>query len=281
MNNTYINYLKGQQKSTNTIDSYVRYIDECLAFIGKDDSEITYADLIRWQNNFSNLSSATINLRIAAVKSYFKYLRKVGFIAQNPAEEMENVKVNNKVKRYVPASDIQEMVKIISNYRDKAIIMLVASTGLRFSEMQSITLDDYYKAKATDGSIVITGKGNKERKVYISHEVDKYIQNYLATEPYRECENLFVSERGNPINLTVFDRFIKGAAKRAGLPYWEDMSAHWLRVFFATNKNENGVDLKTIQEALGHSDVTTTMRYVKINDTGVKNTMMTDTIFGG
>ena len=87
MNTNYVTYLKAMQKSENTIKSYISHVNEMLVMINKNENEITYSDLLNWQSSFINNSPATINLKISAVKSYFKYLKKVGEIDNNPAEE--------------------------------------------------------------------------------------------------------------------------------------------------------------------------------------------------
>lgn len=277
MESSYISYLEAMHKSENTIKSYNTHINEMLNIIGKNENEIKYVDLLEWMKKISNNSPATINLKISAVKNYFKYLRKIEKIESNPAAELEKVKDNPKEKQYVSAEDMKSIIQNMYTAEGKAIVALMASTGLRYTEMANITLDEYINALATDRSIVIVGKGNKERKIFINDSARFYIDQYLSKN-YKNKKNtdkLFVSADESSLRKSLIR-----AAKKANLPYAEKVSPHWIRVFFATNALENDIDLATIRDALGHSNIAVTSRYVKSCDKKVKNVMSRDMIFG-
>lgn len=277
MNNGYINYLNASKKSENTIKNYTRHINEMLNIIKKDETEITYADLMNWQSEISNCAPATLNLKISAVMSYFKYLYRIGVIKENPAINLEKVRNNPKEKDYVSAEDMKAIIKNMYTAEGKAIVALMASTGLRYIEMANITLEEYKNALATDRSIVIVGKGNKERKIFVNDIARYYIDNYLSKnyKNNRGTDKLFVSVTESSLRKSLIR-----AAKKANLPYAEKVSPHWIRVFFATNALENDIDLATIRDALGHSNIAVTSRYVKSCDKKVKNVMSRDMIFG-
>lgn len=277
MNNGYINYLNASKKSENTIKNYTRHINEMLNIIKKDETEITYADLMNWQSEISNCAPATLNLKISAVMSYFKYLYRIGAIKENPAINLEKVRNNPKEKDYVSAEDMKAIIKNMYTAEGKAIVALMASTGLRYIEMANITLEEYKNALATDRSIVIVGKGNKERKIFVNDIARYYIDNYLSKnyKNSRGTDKLFVSVTESSLRKSLIR-----AAKKANLPYAEKVSPHWIRVFFATNALENDIDLATIRDALGHSNIAVTSRYVKSCDKKVKNVMSRDMIFG-
>lgn len=277
MNNGYINYLNASKKSENTIKNYTRHINEMLNIIKKDETEITYADLMNWQSEISNCAPATLNLKISAVMSYFKYLYRIRVIKENPAINLEKVRNNPKEKDYVSAEDMKAIIKNMYTAEGKAIVALMASTGLRYIEMANITLEEYKNALATDRSIVIVGKGNKERKIFVNDIARYYIDNYLSKnyKNSRGTDKLFVSVTESSLRKSLIR-----AAKKANLPYAEKVSPHWIRVFFATNALENDIDLATIRDALGHSNIAVTSRYVKSCDKKVKNVMSRDMIFG-
>lgn len=276
MNNSYLDYLKAMQKSDNTIKSYLTHINEMLSIVGKNENDITYVDLLNWQKNISNNSSATVNLKISAVQSYFKYLKKIRAIDENPASDLERVKTHSKGKVYISPDDMKLIINNMYTTQGKAIVALIASTGLRFQEMANITLDDYKNALATDRSIIIIGKGNKERKIYVNDSTRMYIDTYLSKEykNKRGTDKLFVSADESSLR-----RALIRAATKANLPYAKDISPHWLRMFFATNSMEHGVDLATIRDALGHSNIAITSRYVKSCDKKIKDVMSKDMIF--
>lgn len=276
MESSYISYLEAMHKSENTIKSYNTHINEMLNIVGKSEDEIKYVDLLEWMKKISNNSPATINLKISAVKNYFKYLRKIEKIESNPAEELEKVKDNPKEKQYVSAEDMKSIIQNMYTAEGKAIVALMASTGLRYTEMANITLDEYINALATDRSIVIVGKGNKERKIFINDSARFYIDQYLSKN-YKNKKNtdkLFISADESALRKSLIR-----AATKANLPYAKSISPHWIRMFFATNSLEHGVDLATIRDALGHSNITVTSRYVKSCDNKIKNVMSRDMIF--
>jgi site-specific recombinase XerD len=276
MENSYISYLEAMHKSENTIKSYNTHINEMLNIVGKSENEIKYVDLLEWMKKISNNSPATINLKISAVKNYFKYLKKIEKIESNPAAELEKVKDNPKEKQYVSAEDMKSIIQNMYTAEGKAIVALMASTGLRYTEMANITLDEYINALATDRSIVIVGKGNKERKIFINDSARFYIDQYLSKN-YKNKKNtdkLFVSADESALRKSLIR-----AATKANLPYAKSISPHWIRMFFATNSLEHGVDLATIRDALGHSNITVTSRYVKSCDNKIKNVMSKDMIF--
>lgn len=276
MNESYISYLKAIQKSENTIKSYTTHINEMLSIINKPEKEIKYVDLLEWMKVISSNSPATVNLKISAIKNYFKYLKKIEEIDFNPATELEKVRNNPKEKQYVSSQDMKNIIKNMYTAEGKAIVALMASTGLRYTEMANITLEEYKNALATDRSIVIVGKGNKERKIFVNDTAKFYIDNYLSKnyKNKKGTNKLFVTA-----DESCLRRSLIRAANKANLPYANSISPHWIRMFFATNSLEHGVDLATIRDALGHSNIAVTSRYVKSCDNKIKNVMSQDMIF--
>lgn len=277
MNANYITYLQSQSRSPLTIKNYTKYINMALDYIGKPESEITYMDLVNWKNTFTNLKPNSQNLRIAAIKNYFDFLKKTGTVSINPAIELEKQKVRDcdvKQKPYIEAHYLRDMVDCAQSQRDRAIVLLLASTGLRVSEMIGITLEDYNNMTGEENrELIIVGKGNKTRRVYITDEVKKEIDSYLKTRPESEYRNLFLSYQGGPIHSNNLSQTLKLIAKRAGFPMWEDISNHALRAAFATTKAEQGTPLTTIQAAMGHARLDTTLIYIKRNQNVINNAM--------
>ena len=277
MNANYITYLQSQSRSPLTIKNYTKYINMALDYIGKPESEITYMDLVNWKNTFTNLKPNSQNLRIAAIKNYFDFLKKTGTVSINPAIELEKQKVRDcdvKQKPYIEAHYLRDMVDCAQSQRDRAIVLLLASTGLRVSEMIGITLEDYNNMTGEQNrELIIVGKGNKTRRVYITDEVKKEIDSYLKTRPESEYRNLFLSYQGGPIHSNNLSQTLKLIAKRAGFPMWEDISNHALRAAFATTKAEQGTPLTTIQAAMGHARLDTTLIYIKRNQNVINNAM--------
>lgn len=277
MNQNYITYLESQRRSPLTIANYTKYINMALDYIRKPENEITYMDLVAWKNTFANLKPNSQNIRIAAVKNYFGFLKKAGVTTSNPAEELEKQKVRDcdvKQKPYIEAHYLRDMVNHARTLRDKAIILLFATTGLRVSELTGITLEQYKNMSGNNGrELAIVGKGNKTRRVYINDETKKAIDCYLTTRPRSEYNNLFLSFQGGPIHSNNLSQTLKNVAKNAGYPQWQDICNHALRAAFATTKAEQGVPLTTIQSAMGHAKLDTTLIYIKRNQNVINDAM--------
>ena len=263
MNENYITYLESQRRSPLTIANYTKYINMALEYIRKPENEITYMDLVAWKNTFANLKPNSQNIRIAAVKNYFGFLKKAGIITSNPAEDLEKQKVRDcdvKQKPYIEAHYLRDMVNHARTLRDQAIILLFATTGLRVSELTGITLEQYKNMSGNNGrELMIVGKGNKTRRVYINDETKMAIDCYLTARPRSEYNNLFLSFQGGPIHSNNLSQTLKNVAKNAGYPQWQDICNH--------------VPLTTIQSAMGHAKLDTTLIYIKRNQNVINDAM--------
>lgn len=277
MNTNYTAYLQSKSSSPLTIANYTKYINMALDYIGKPESEITYMDLVNWKNTFTNLKPNSQNIRISAIKNYFAFLKKSKVIEENPADELEKQKIRDcdvKQKPYIEAHYLRDMVNHARTIRDKAIILLFATTGLRVSELTNLTVEQYMNLDGLDGrELAIVGKGNKVRRVYINDEVKEMIDNYLNTRPKSNYNNLFLSYYGGPIHSNNLSQTLKNVAKKAGYPMWKDICNHALRSAFATTKAEQGTPLTTIQASMGHSKLETTLIYIKRNQNAINSAM--------
>ena len=277
MNNNYTAYLQSKSSSPLTIANYTKYINMALDYIGKPESEITYMDLVNWKNTFTNLKPNSQNIRISAIKNYFAFLKKSKVIEENPADGLEKQKIRDcdvKQKPYIEAHYLRDMVDNARTIRDKAIILLFATTGLRVSELTNLTVEQYMNLGGLDGrELAIVGKGNKVRRVYINDEVKEMIDNYLNTRPKSNYNNLFLSYYGGPIHSNNLSQTLKNVAKKAGYPMWKDICNHALRSAFATTKAEQGTPLTTIQASMGHSKLETTLIYIKRNQNAINSAM--------
>lgn len=277
MNNNYTAYLQSKASSPLTIANYTKYINMALDYIGKPESEITYMDLVNWKNTFTNLKPNSQNIRISAIKNYFAFLKKSKVIEENPADGLEKQKIRDcdvKQKPYIEAHYLRDMVNHARTIRDKAIILLFATTGLRVSELTNLTVEQYMNLDGLDGrELSIVGKGNKVRRVYINDEVKEMIDNYLNTRPKSNYNNLFLSYYGGPIHSNNLSQTLKNVAKKAGYPMWKDICNHALRSAFATTKAEQGTPLTTIQASMGHSKLETTLIYIKRNQNAINSAM--------
>lgn len=277
MNESYVIYLTAGKKATSTIEKYSSYVQQMLDYINKPETEITYLDLLNWQSSISKYESATICLRLAAVRSYFNFLHMAKIIAENPAVGLETPKKVNKEKPYPDASMLRAMVDNARTPRDRAIILTMATTGLRVSELLSITYDQYLDARE-NREVTIKGKGSKFRTVYLNDEVVEAIEAYLPRRKDDFSDKLFTSFRGGEIDSSNLCDTMKTTARRAGIPFWKDVCNHWLRAGFATTQAEAGTPVSDIQAAMGHSSLATTSIYIKHTQARI-NAAMSKSVF--
>ena len=276
--NEYINHMRGNKKSEGTIHEYVRNLTDVFTTIGKDEEAIVYEDIENYKLSIASLSSSTINTRISALKSYYKFLMQRRYVEVNPVEYVECPKVKNKEKIPLTGEQVRAMIAKTSNVRMEAFIMALATTGMRIAELASVTIDDYNNR--VDNTIIITGKGDKERRVTFPDEaiacIDKYIWTERSIHAAKTGTNLlFVSNQGTALAAGNMGEQLKKIAKEAGIPQWDKVCNHLMRTTCATLALRNGVELPTIQKMLGHSNINTTTRYAKIADETVANAMAT------
>lgn len=274
MNKNYLTYLKAESRSPNTISSYIHYVQSALDFINKEEKNIDYNDINNWLAN-NNLSSNTKRLMKAAIKNYFDFLVKTGQIATNPVSQINLPALKVKQKHCPKSYMIRGLIDNCFNIRDQAMIMFLTTTGLRFNEMINITLHQFSNMTGESGrEIEIVGKGNKRRTIYINDDTKDLVDKYLLIRGEQEGP-LFITNRNDKVKNNNFNLMLKQVAKKAGIPFWQDISAHWLRVAFATTKANNGIPLHVIQYSLGHSNIKTTMGYIKNDQEAINKAMMT------
>ena len=274
MNELFVMSLKAKHRSEGTIREYAKAIENCLAYVNKSEAEIKPIDLELWQSSMSNLSSASVAQRTSAVREYFKFLYRNEFISRNPAEMLETPQIKNREQSALNGEQVRAMVNAATNERNKAIIMMLAQTGLRIHELANITLEQY--ESRSNNVLVIRGKGDKDRLVGLADETIKLIDSYIANERKDGCEYLFVGNRGNKMDGKNTSAMLKVCARKAGIENWEELhiSNHTMRRTFATMMSEADVPIEVISKAMGHSSVAITAnRYIKRTEQRAVNAM--------
>lgn len=277
MNKNFINYMKGEQKSDCTIKAYVADVQQMLNCVSKDDMDITKADLIDWKASISNLASASVHRKVAAVKAYFNYLEEAEIRADNPCRNFKNVKVKNREKLPITGVDIKAMLGAVHSKRNYAMIYMLGATGMRVSELTGLTYEQYITR--SNDAIVINGKGDKDRVIHLNDAVIAAIDDYIFSTRSRNesmdgSEWLFCTDSGNQVATSNFDVMLKTVAKAANVADYEHISAHTFRHSFATMLAENHVDLDVIQTLLGHASTEMTRKYIKTNTNRVREAAM-------
>ena len=209
--------------------------------------------------------------KLSAIKSFFKYLTvRTKQLEENPVAELEYPKLRKSLPKYLSMEQSAALLRSVSGQnekRDYAILILFLNCGIRRSELVGLNLTDVYEDR-----IRVVGKGNKERFVYFGTPCRKAIDAYLPERMKQELTDnraLFGSRNGNRISTDAVHRLVKKALMQAGLDSTQ-FSAHKLRHTAATMMLSGGVDVKTVQEVLGHENLNTTQIYTHIENTELK-----------
>ena len=270
----YCEYEKGL--SPNTLKSYNYEINLYLSYL-KDKLNIIDIEKVSKKDIESYLKycyskdedSKTISHKITTIYNLHNYLLREKTVKDNEAEFIDRPKLAKHLPYTLTVSEIDKLLDIplvtVFDYRDKAMLELMYGTGLRVSELVSLTVYDvdFYNA-----FLRIKGKGSKERIVPINSASLKYLKLYLDKRclllKKKTSDELFLNARGEGISRQGFFKNLKKILAKKGMPV--NISPHSLRHSFATHLIENGADLRSVQTMLGHSDITTTKIYTHISN---------------
>lgn len=270
----YLSYLKVEKGlSKNSIESYERDLAKLRAWTAKnglDIMQISRQDLREWMIDLgrSNLSVNSKRRLISVLRGFYKFLMIDGHIKENPAELLDVPQKGRYLPKFLNQPEIdmlflQPDTSAETGLRDRAILELMYSSGLRVSEAVSLQIKD---VDLDAGILTTTGKGSKTRRVPVGSSAVEWLKSYLALRNKKEdieISNLFVTSAGRPITRQVIFLFIKEYAKKCGL---EDVSPHTLRHSFATHLVQNRADIRSVQQMLGHADISTTQIYTHMTD---------------
>lgn len=217
------------------------------------------------------ISASARARKLSAIKSFYKYLTiRTKQLQENPVADLEYPKLRKSLPKYLTMDQCSSLLSSVSGQnekRDYAILMLFLNCGIRRSELVGLNITDVYEDR-----IRVVGKGNKERIVYFGTPCRKAIDAYLEERKkvvLTDNRALFGSRNGNRISVTAVHRLVEKALKQAGLDSTQ-FSAHKLRHTAATMMLSGGVDVKTVQEVLGHENLNTTQIYTHIESTELK-----------
>jgi len=274
----YLYYLKiTKNLAKNTIHSYERDLKAYIEFL-KDNYHFRDLNQINKEHiqNFSrslsrkNNSNSTITRKLSSIRSFHRYLTSENIVDKDISKKIRKP----KTKKTLPTVlNIQEIDRIINltyqsqdalSLRNQALIELAYGSGLRVSELLNLKISDLHLNK---GLVNILGKGNKERIIPLNENAVLALQKYIIeARPLlkaKKADVLFVNKFGNPLSRVGFFKLIKKLAQEANIQ--KVVSPHTLRHSYATHLLENGADLRTVQELLGHEDILTTENYTHVS----------------
>lgn len=271
----YENYLKFEKNySMNTINSYLSDIKAYQEFKKGDILSSTKEDILAYLKTIKNLESTTISHKISSLKSFFKYYQKREKIKANPLANIKSPKIAKKLPTYLTLEEVSKLldVEIKSPYdaRNKAILELLYSSGIRISELCNMQTSNYNSYECI---IRLIGKGSKERIIplgdYAISVLEDYINNYRPKINKKNINSIFINNRGDTISRQFIFKVIKKECLKKGIR--KNVSPHTLRHTFATHLLQNGADLRIIQELLGHENISTTQIYTHVSNQELKN----------
>ena len=271
----YENYKKIKKNySMNTINSYLSDIKEYQEFKKGDILSSTKEDILAYLKTIKNLESTTISHKISSLKSFFKYYQKREKIKVNPLANIKSPKIAKKLPTYLTLEEVSKLldIEIKSPYdaRNKAILELLYSSGIRISELCNMQTSNYDSYECI---IRLIGKGSKERIIplgdYAISVLEDYINNYRPKINKKNINYIFINNRGDAISRQFIFKVIKKECLKKGIR--KNVSPHTLRHTFATHLLQNGADLRIIQELLGHENISTTQIYTHVSNQELKN----------
>lgn len=276
-------YLKSEALlSDNTCDSYVRDITQYLEFIEKyrkktDPEFIDIEDIRSYLSSLKrkNISSSSQSRKLSALKSFHKFLMLEKYVSKNVAKLIQNPKQVKHLPTVLSIEEVENLLGVLTEdnpieLRNKTMIELAYSSGLRVSELVNLKLKDLH---LDNGFIQIFGKGSKERIVPVGEVAIDLLNKYISLgrikyQNVKSKDYVFITRRGTNMTRQNFFDIIRQKAALAGIT--KEISPHKLRHSFATHLLERGIDLRLIQELLGHESISTTEIYTHINNQRLK-----------
>lgn len=272
----YRRYMKLERNFTpNTLDAYSHDIEKLLAYFGKQGIDPLAARLEDLQAFAANLHSIGVGARsqcriLSGVRTFYHYLQVDGYISDDPSELLESPQLGDHLPEVLTTEEVDRLEQAIDlskweGQRNKAIIEVLFSCGLRVSELVTLHLSDLY---LEEHFVRVVGKGRKERLVPISESAIKQLQlwfidrNLMDIKPGEE-DYVFLNRRGAHLTRTMILIMIKRLGEEAGIS--KTISPHTLRHSFATALLAGGADLRAIQAMLGHESIGTTEIYTHID----------------
>jgi integrase/recombinase XerD len=273
--------------SNNSVDAYLRDVQKLEQYVKLELNGASVADIqLKHLQSFLiyineiGLEPTSQSRIISGLKSFFKYLAIEEVISSSPAELLEAPKTRRRLPDFLSVEEIDAMMAAIDlstpeGTRNKAIIEVMYSCGLRVSELVNLKLSQVF---FDVGFIKAVGKGNKERLVPIGREAIKYLQIYLENIrvhilPKKNAEDIiFLNRRGGQLSRVMIFYIIKELTQLAGIK--KNVHPHTLRHSFATHLLEGGADLRAIQEMLGHESITTTEIYTHLDRDFLRDTLL-------
>lgn len=273
--NDFLFYMKNfKSSSPHTLRAYKRDLLDFYEFIQEmnlDYKSVTRSNLrsFLFKLKDKNLTKKTISRKISGVRSFYRFLLKEGYINKNPLLTLELPKVEKRLPTFLTEEEALKLInypdkKTILGLRDNLILKMLYSTGMRVSELVSLRISELDLER---GEVVIKGKGNKERVVFLPEDILEDIKFYIQKRK-KNSNFLFLNRKGKLLTDKGIRLLVEKYAKKV-IPY-KKITPHTLRHTFATHLLTNGADLRSVQELLGHTKLSTTQIYTHLTKENLK-----------
>jgi integrase/recombinase XerC len=275
----FLNALSGKNRSQATIRAYQTDIQQFIVFLHEisvstgTPKDVSKVDILEYLSFLAkkDLTGVARARKLSAIREYFRFLEGIGEIEKSPTAGVETPKREKNARQFLRSDEYTKMLSLAgANARDYAILQVFLQTGIRVSELASLTLRDIDFIKP---SITVRGKGNAQREIALEKKGIQALRSYLAVRPVPEgsTERLFLNYKGEPISERGVRKLVVKYTKAAGIT--KKASCHTLRHTFATYKAEKGVSPFQLQQWLGHANLNTTQIYVHLGKQNARKIM--------
>ncbi len=265
--NDFLTYLDVEKNySPETIKEY-KYDLEMLDRFLTDKPLITYSTMeirkfLQHLKRDRNYAAPSVHRKICSARSFFKFLRQQNYISENPAEIIESPKIARSLPKTLTVDEVAQLVEATTSDRDRLLVIMLYSSGVRVSELCNLNFSDI----DTNQEVihVVQGKGGKDRKIPLSPHVKEHVLSFTMNSEILDPNNpVFRNRSGGRLTVRSVQRIIQKVRKNTNIS--KKVTPHTMRHAFATHLCDNNVNIRVIQELLGHSSLATTQLYTHIS----------------
>jgi site-specific recombinase XerD len=264
-------FLKRRNCSPHAVKNYLNLIKHFILWLDVPVEAVTHVTVSRYIEHLmrKRLAPKTVNCHLNGIRQFYHYLREEeGVMITNPIKKTHRQKMSQPLPRHLRDDQVETFFKAIKGLRDRAMFMLMLRCGLRVEEVAQLTIGVIDVKRRT--ILVEDGKGGKDRVVYLSHDALQALAAYLRVRPASRSRKIFLAEKkpcqGQPISIRGIQRCMETYARQVKLK----VSCHHLRHTMATQLLNADAGLATIQDLLGHGQITTTQRYCRVSNLKVQ-----------
>ena len=281
--NQFVDYLKNDlKKASNTVEAYERDVKEFTSFVAErgvsDVKDVQNTEVVAYLLELKNAgkSAATVNRKLASIRSFYRFLMEKGVVSEDPTNNIKSPRIPRKKLQYLSIEEIDQLLAAPDDSRrgkrDRAILELLYATGIRVTELIEANVDDI---NLRMGFITCAGEQSKARIIPMGRPARVAMEEYIydvrdkLLRDNKKDKALFLNYYGQRITRQGLWKILKAYGEKAGLEH--RLTPNIIRNSFAVHMIQNGADLKSLQELLGHEDITATQIYLTVTENRIKD----------